>query len=63
MELIRDLYQVRTCQFQLTETNVNQGKFKKCLEFHIQKCLAPCEGLQTSPIMQKILKLLRICSR
>ncbi|UZR94573.1 excinuclease ABC subunit UvrC [Chondrinema litorale] len=46
LELIRQLYHIRTCSYVLSEDNVAQGKFKVCLEYHIQNCKGPCEGLQ-----------------
>lgn len=48
LELIKQLYQIRTCNFKLTEENINSNKFKVCLEYHIHNCKGPCEGLQTS---------------
>jgi excinuclease ABC subunit C len=47
LELIRKLYTIRTCKYNLSEKNINAGKFKLCLEYHIGNCLGPCEGLQT----------------
>ncbi|MCG8306992.1 MAG: excinuclease ABC subunit UvrC [Cytophagales bacterium] len=47
LELIRNLYYVRTCNFNLSEENIKAGKFKLCLEYHIGRCKGPCEGLQT----------------
>lgn len=47
LELIRKLYTIRTCSLMLSETNINQRKFKVCLEFHIGNCKGPCEALQT----------------
>jgi excinuclease ABC subunit C len=46
LELIRNLYHVRTCKYLLTETNIEKKKYKVCLEYHIGKCKAPCIGLQ-----------------
>jgi len=46
LELIKQLYPLRTCTYQLTEANVCKGKFKVCLEYHIGNCKGPCEGLQ-----------------
>lgn len=47
LELLRKLYTIRTCKLQLTEKNIQEGKFKVCLEFHIGNCLGPCEDRQT----------------
>lgn len=46
LELARKLYTIRTCHLQLTPNNIEQKKFKVCLEFHIGNCKGPCEGLQ-----------------
>ncbi|MBL7843943.1 MAG: excinuclease ABC subunit C [Cyclobacteriaceae bacterium] len=47
LELIRKLYTIRTCTLLLSEANIDQKKFKVCLEFHIGNCKGPCEGLQS----------------
>ena len=47
LELIRTLYKLRTCTLNLTESNINEAKFKVCLEFHIGNCRGPCVGLQS----------------
>ncbi len=47
LDLIHKLYKIRTCNFNLSESNIAKGKFKVCLEYHIGNCLGPCEGLQT----------------
>ncbi|MCU0368405.1 MAG: GIY-YIG nuclease family protein [Cyclobacteriaceae bacterium] len=46
LELVRQLYSIRTCNLLLSKENVEQKKFKVCLEFHIGNCKGPCEGLQ-----------------
>ena len=46
LNLIRQLYQLRTCKLSLTEENIEKGKFKVCLEYHIGNCQGPCVGLQ-----------------
>lgn len=47
LNLIRQIYQLRTCKYALTEENIQGGKFKVCLEYHIGNCKGPCAGLQT----------------
>ncbi|MCB9171135.1 MAG: excinuclease ABC subunit C [Flavobacteriales bacterium] len=44
--LVHGLYQLRSCNFELSARNIEQGRFKRCLEYHIGNCKAPCEGLQ-----------------
>jgi excinuclease ABC subunit C len=46
LTLIRQLYKLRTCTYNLTSENISNGKFKPCLEFHIGNCKAPCIGNQ-----------------
>jgi len=45
MELIRGLYPLRTCNYDLSQKNIEAGKFKVCLEYHLGNCLGPCEDL------------------
>ncbi|MBS1581058.1 MAG: excinuclease ABC subunit C [Bacteroidetes bacterium] len=45
--LVHKLHKLRTCNYDLTPKNIEKGKFKKCLEYHIGNCKAPCEGLQS----------------
>jgi len=47
LEIIRDLYPLRTCNLNLSEKNIRQKKYKVCLEYHIGNCKAPCIGLQS----------------
>ena len=47
LDLVRKLYPLRTCGYNLTPENIEKGKFKECLEYHIGNCKAPCIGLQT----------------
>ena len=47
LDLIRKLYQLRSCNLKLTPAGISSGKFKVCLEYHIGNCKAPCIGLQT----------------
>lgn len=43
LELIRGLYPLRTCNYDLSEEKIQAGKYKVCLEYHIGNCLGPCE--------------------
>lgn len=47
LDLVRQLYSIRTCSLLLSEENVLEKKFKVCLEHHIGNCKGPCEGLQS----------------
>jgi len=46
LELINQLYQLRSCTFNLSKQNIENKKFKVCLDYHIKKCLGPCEAHQ-----------------
>ncbi len=46
LELIRNIFTIRTCKLDLSPSKIAEGKFKVCLEYHIGNCLGPCEGLQ-----------------
>jgi excinuclease ABC subunit C len=59
LELIRKLYTIRTCSLQLTEANIEQHKFKICLEYHIGNCKGPCEGFQNETAYQEEIELSR----
>jgi excinuclease ABC subunit C len=45
LDLIRTLYPLRTCTYNLSPENIAAGKFKVCLEYHIGNCKGPCEAL------------------
>ncbi|AMO20523.1 excinuclease ABC subunit UvrC [Flavobacterium columnare] len=47
LELIKELYPLRTCSYDLSQSNIRSGKFKVCLEYHIGNCKGPCEGYET----------------
>ncbi len=46
-ELIKALFPIRTCHLNLSQDNIDNNKFKVCLEYHIGNCLGPCVGLQS----------------
>lgn len=46
LELVKSLYPLRTCNYDLSEEKIEAGKYKVCLEYHLGNCLGPCEGLQ-----------------
>ena len=47
LDLIKELYPLRTCKYDLSHQNVNEGKYKVCLEYHLKNCNGACEGLET----------------
>jgi len=48
LDIVKQLYKLRTCGLVLSEENISKKKFKVCLEYHIGNCKAPCEGLIAS---------------
>ncbi len=46
LDLIKGLYQLRTCNYDLSQEKIDNGKYKVCLEYHLGNCKGPCEGLQ-----------------
>ena len=44
LELVHDIYKIRTCKYNLSPENINWGKFKVCLQFHIKNVWAAAEG-------------------
>ncbi len=46
LQMIREIYPLRTCNYPLTPESIAQGRYKVCLEYHIKRCKGPCEGLQ-----------------
>lgn len=59
LELIRSLYPLRNCSYQLSRENISEGKYKVCLEYHLHNCLGPCEGLQTEQDYMKSIAAVR----
>jgi excinuclease ABC subunit C len=47
LQLIRELFTLRTCVLDLAEDKIKQDKYKVCLEYHIGKCAGPCVGYQS----------------
>ena len=59
LELIKELYPLRTCNYDLTKANINSGKYKVCLEFHIGNCKGGCEGHELLENYQKQVDAIR----
>lgn len=47
LQLVKELYPLRTCKYPLAPENIRDGKYSVCLEYHIKRCKGPCEGLQS----------------
>jgi excinuclease ABC subunit C len=48
LELIKQTLPFRTCNLNLSDKQIQKGKYKPCLEYHIGNCKAPCAGLQST---------------
>jgi excinuclease ABC subunit C len=63
LELIKELYPLRTCNYDLSPPNLPKGeasgKFKVCLEYHIGNCKGPCEGYESLEDYQKKVDAIR----
>ncbi len=47
LDIIHELYKIRTCKLPLTEKTIAEGKYNLCLQYHINRCKGPCVGLQS----------------
>ena len=47
LDFVRKLYPTRTCNYALSEKNIEAGKFHICLEYQIGNCRGPCEGFES----------------
>lgn len=59
LDLVRDLYQLRTCNYDLSEEKIRNGKYKVCLEYHLGNCKGPCEALQSEQEYQQNIEAIR----
>jgi len=53
LDLIKGVYPLRTCNYDLSEEKVAAGKYKVCLEYHLGNCKGPCEALQSEKEYQQ----------
>lgn len=59
LDLIKQLFPLRTCTLNLSEENIQAGKFKVCLEYHIKNCMGPCEGLESEEAYNEKIEQIR----
>lgn len=59
LELIKELYPLRTCNYDLSKNNVDSHKYKVCLEYHIGNCKGPCEGYESLDNYQNQIQAIR----
>jgi excinuclease ABC subunit C len=59
LEIVHELFPIRTCKLALTKENIDARKFKICLQYHIHKCNGPCEGRETVLAYNKNIEQIR----
>ena len=59
LDLIKGLYQLRTCNYDLAEDKIRNDKYKVCLEYHLGNCLGPCEAHESEEIYLKKIDAIR----
>jgi len=59
LSLIKELYPLRSCAYNLSPENIDSGKYKICLEYHIKNCKGACEGLQSEEDYNQDIKEIR----
>jgi excinuclease ABC subunit C len=59
LEIVHELFPIRTCRLPLTNENINADKFKVCLQYHIHKCNGPCKGKETAEEYKKTIEQVR----
>ncbi|WP_055444321.1 excinuclease ABC subunit UvrC [Lacinutrix himadriensis] len=59
LDLIKGLYQIRTCKYDLSPEKIATGKYKVCLEYHLGNCKGGCEGFQTAQAYEENIVAIR----
>ena len=59
LDLIKELYSIRTCNYDLSKQKINEGKYKVCLEYHLKNCKGGCENLQPESKYQEEIAAIR----
>ena len=59
LDLIRELYPLRTCKYDLSKEKIDAGKYKVCLEYHLGNCKGPCENFQSEVNYNEAIKAIR----
>ncbi len=55
LKTVRDIFMIRSCNYDLTEDAIARHRFKLCLDYHIRKCEGPCEALVTRERYQSMI--------
>ena len=59
LDLIRELYPLRTCNYDLSKEKITAKKYKVCLEYHLGNCIGPCEDFQNEESYKETIKAIR----
>jgi len=63
LRMINQIFKIRSCKYDINEVTIAKKKYKLCLDYHINKCDGPCEGLiserEYNEMVQEVIKLLR----
>ncbi len=59
LDIVKQLYQLRTCTLNLSPANIKKAKYKVCLEYHIGNCKAPCVGEQSEEDYSEVIKQIK----
>ena len=59
LDLIRELYPLRTCNYDLSREKITAKKYKVCLEYHLGNCIGPCEDFQNEESYKETIKAIR----
>lgn len=59
LELIKGLFPLRTCNYDLSQEKIDAGKYKVCLEYHLGNCKGACEGYETEEAYNESIKAIR----
>jgi excinuclease ABC subunit C len=59
LDLLTQIYQIRSCRTPLTEANIEKGKYRVCLDYHIHKCAGPCVGNVSREDYQQMIQAVR----
>ncbi len=59
LDLIKSVYPLRTCNYDLSKNKIEEGKYKVCLEYHLKNCKGPCEDYQSLEEYQRQIEEIR----
>lgn len=63
LRMIKQIFKIRSCKYDINKVTIAKKKYKLCLDYHINKCDGPCEGLisqtEYNEMVQEVIKLLR----